>query len=149
MISQTNTAHLVKMLPAVSAEDAMVNAASSTAVLVIEADMPESPFLPSKFADYAVTGRPIIAVTPRISPIRDYLDRCGGGCAVVHNRGEIVAAIRDAFVEKDSACSPHDPSGNNQLAEFFIPKHIADQYMQMMQDVISGFHSPSHARREK
>jgi len=141
--------HFVKVLPAVSSEQAMMIARSSTAVLVIEANMPQSPFLPSKFVDYAGSGRPIIAVTPRISPIRDYLERFGGGCAVIHDRAEIAAAIRDAFVEKDSACSPLAPSGNSKLSDLFIPKHIANQYMEMMQGVLSSVDNASHVRREK
>jgi hypothetical protein len=71
----------------------MAIANRAVALLVLEADMPESPFLPSKFADYARVGRPIIAVTPNRSPIRQYLNQYGGGCAVTHDRQEISRAI--------------------------------------------------------
>jgi len=71
--------------------------AQSTALLVIEAELPYSPFLPSKFADYACSGRPIIALTPSKSSIRDYLTKFGGGYPVAHDKKEIADAIYGVF----------------------------------------------------
>ena len=36
----------------------------SDCLFIIDADIPESPFLPSKFADYLMTDRPVFALTP-------------------------------------------------------------------------------------
>ena len=49
----------------------------SACLLVVEAEMDKSYFLPSKFADYCLTGIPILAVTPAASSIRDYLEEFG------------------------------------------------------------------------
>lgn len=64
-----------------------------SALLVIEADMPYSPFLPSKFADYATSGKPIISLSPKMSPISSYINQFGGGIVCSFNSLEIKKAI--------------------------------------------------------
>ena len=56
--------------------------AASSVLLVIEAPCEEGIFLPSKVADYAQVGRPILAVSPRNGAMRDLLSTDGGGLAV-------------------------------------------------------------------
>jgi len=53
--------------------------AAANILVLIEADCPEGIFLPSKLVDYAQAGRPILAISPRVGTVRDFLDACGGG----------------------------------------------------------------------
>ncbi len=49
----------------------------SDCLIVIDADMPGSPFLPSKVVDYTGSGSKIIGITPTNSPTAQFLDRLG------------------------------------------------------------------------
>lgn len=91
-------------------------------LMVIEADMDESPFLASKFADYAMLDKPILAISPR-GPIRDFLERDGGGVAVGHEADEIYAAMRSIIGQTDIC------SGSRKLAAQFGAAQIAKHYI--------------------
>ena len=69
----------------------------ASAVVVFEADMKISPFMPSKFADYASLKKPILAVTPQTSLIRDYIEKYNAGITVNHDRNEIVNGLINIF----------------------------------------------------
>jgi hypothetical protein len=116
----------------VSQKDAMAIANRAIALLVLEADMPESPFLPSKFADYALVGRPIIAVTPKRSPIRQYLSRYGGGYAVSHDGKEISDAIKMVLM-KDTDQLIH----KNTLSNRFTSRSIGLRYKDMFENILA------------
>jgi glycosyltransferase involved in cell wall biosynthesis len=75
--------------------------ASSFALLLVEGNMRVSPFLPTKFCEYAASGRPIIAVTPEVSAVRDYMKKFSIGFAVENNRDAIKTAIRSVFCSTD------------------------------------------------
>ena len=65
------------------------------AVLVlIEARMKEGIFFPSKLTDYAQTGRPVLAVSPRSGFVSCAINKFGGGLAVDNDS---VEAIKDAL----------------------------------------------------
>ncbi len=52
---------------------ALALASRAAAALLIEAGDPESPFFPAKLADYIALGRPVVALTPTRSVVRDLL----------------------------------------------------------------------------
>jgi len=106
-------------------------AAAAHALLVLEADMAESPFLPRKFADYAATGRPIIAITPPASAIRDYMRRHGGGVAAAHNPQEIAAAIRAVFANGPARHEDKPDGGAGGLAAVFSATAVGAQYVEL------------------
>lgn len=87
----------VSFMEYVCPDEASRIAQRSQALLVVEADMQLSPFLPSKFVNYSFAMRPILAITPKRSAIRDYLTTFGGGIAVSHDADEIADAIGRIF----------------------------------------------------
>jgi len=104
--------------------------------LLVEADMPASPFVPSKLADYVCSGVPVLAITPETGATRDYLrDHPGAGIAVGHNRGQIAEALSRIFGISATA-RPFRP--DSSLAENFSAEHIADQYIRMFEAVVGG-----------
>ncbi len=124
---------VVRFEPPVAPDEAARRTASSGAVLVLEADMAESPFLPSKFADASRLGRPILAVTPRVSPVREYLSRHGGGLAVGHDRAAIADALGRLFAPVDRG----QPFLPGSLAQAFLPEVVAQAYRQAFERVLA------------
>jgi len=49
------------------------------ATLLIEADLDDGIFLPSKLVEYVQCGRPTIAIGPRKGTVNDLITQCGGG----------------------------------------------------------------------
>lgn len=128
----------VRIMPQVSPEKAVDLTRRAKALLVIEADMPMSPFLPSKFADYASTHRKIIAITPRVSAIRDYLAEYGGGAAVGYSATEVASAIRDAFLAETGHGEMPEQSQTGGLARVFSAETVGKAYAQMLQSVVNS-----------
>jgi hypothetical protein len=62
---------LVGFEPAVAFENALVRMARATALLLVEAPLAEGIFLPSKFADYAVSRKPLLLFSPEAGTIAD------------------------------------------------------------------------------
>lgn len=130
LVEKMGMKNMVNYLGSVSHKDAMAIAKRAAALVVIEADMSESPYLPSKFADYARVGRPIIAVTPKRSPIREYLSQYGGGYAVSHDKKEISDAIK-MVLSKDAARLIH----RSNLANQFTSKSVGHKYNNMFDKI--------------
>jgi glycosyltransferase involved in cell wall biosynthesis len=74
--------------------EALARLEQSDVLLVIEAPCEEGIFLPSKVADYACTGRPILAVSPARGTLQDLLSAYGGGiCASNRSVEEVCRAL--------------------------------------------------------
>ena len=115
----------VQLLGSISHPRALDAIGRAGALLLIEAKMPYSPFLPSKFPDYVCSNRPILAVTPTRGAISDYLQSQACGLAVSHDRNEIAGGLRRLLTR-----GPGD-EGTNSLAEAFSPQRIGTQYMDL------------------
>jgi len=79
---QAGAEHLLDVQPPRPYEDMPQHLARSTVLAVIEPELEEGIFLPSKVIDYAQIGRPILAVSPRTGTLNDLLNEHGGGLAV-------------------------------------------------------------------
>jgi glycosyltransferase involved in cell wall biosynthesis len=120
---------LVEFLGEVDATVAQEISRAAGTLVVIEAEMDESPFLASKFADYAMLGKPILAIGPQ-GPIRDLLTDCGGGIAVGHD----VAAIRTAM--EALAAPDRFRYDSATLAAHFSPARVARRYLGIFREII-------------
>jgi glycosyltransferase involved in cell wall biosynthesis len=65
----------------------------ATVCLLVEGEMPEGIFLPSKFPDYIQSDRPVIALSPRNGTIADLAQFSGVTRVSVHETEEIESAI--------------------------------------------------------
>lgn len=104
-------------------------------LLLLEADAPESVFLPSKLVDYAESGTPILALTPRESTVRDHLRECGGGAAV---EGDDVDGIARALLrsyEEWRSGAPGERATAEALHARFRPREIVDLYAALFRDL--------------
>lgn len=138
LIQQEDMEDLVECVGYLPAARAQEIASCSHALLVVEADMKVSPFLPSKFADYTMMARPIIAITPPVGTIRDYLEEYDGGWAVTHNAEQIADVIRKAFNEKTVRQSRSRFIAGSPLSSIFRDKNVARLYIDMFENVLRG-----------
>lgn len=102
---------------------------------IIEAPMKEGVFLPSKFVDYAQTGRPILAVSPTVGTLVDLLTEHGGGIAV---DGQSSAAIADGIqllFDSWKAGTLQESHGSQRLVKLFRKEHVIGLY----EDLLSRF----------
>jgi glycosyltransferase involved in cell wall biosynthesis len=136
MVKRIGVENLVRIIGQVTPERAAEIMLTAQALLVVEADMPISPFLPSKFADYTHAKRPIIAITPPVSTIRDYLGKYGGGKAVSHNTTEIAGAICDVFSEKGCFGKESKSLQKEQLSSTFSSDVVGAAYTKMFESVV-------------
>lgn len=67
----------VKLIPPVSYKESLRYMKLSDCLIVLDLNIPQSPFLPSKVVDYAGSGNIILGITPAESPTRDFLDNLG------------------------------------------------------------------------
>ncbi len=124
---------MVRIMDEVPPAEALSIMGASGALLVMESQMEFSPFLPSKFADYAHSGKPILAITPKVSAVRDYLEKFGGGIAVDHNRKQIREALISIFSDRDRK-KELARAGRQNLAPEFSALTIARQYKVMIEE---------------
>jgi len=121
----------VRIMDQMPHSDASWIMAAASALVVLEADMRVSPFLPSKFADYAVSGKYIIAVTPETSIIREYLNGSNVGIAVRHDRNEIAEGIINIFNRETNSDLP-----KSNFAELFSLQSVGREYSRMIMDAV-------------
>lgn len=77
MVTDYDLTDQVEIISAVSYKKSLEFMKKSDCLLVIDADIANSPFLPSKVIDYAGSGTPILGITPVGSPTDDFLSRLG------------------------------------------------------------------------
>lgn len=135
LIKKYGIESIVQTKPQVSHQEALDMISKAGAVLILEADMAFSHALPSKFAEAAFSGTPILAVTPRKSAVRDYMKKYGGGFAAFHSGENILKGLNHIFTM--------NPEGFKQLreeqtrlAEEFSFKKIGDSYMEVFRHII-------------
>ncbi len=123
----------IRMVGRVSHDEALSYALEAHCLLVCEADMEMSPFLPSKFADYAMVGRPILALTPLVSAMRDYLTKYGGGLPVGFSQDEIEKKLQYIFKEQNDA---NGFSNSVDLKHVFSAKVVGERYKEMFESLV-------------
>lgn len=84
---------VVSFLPDLRPREAWDWLRGAHALLLIEAGMAEGIFFPSKLADYLAAGRPILALSPRVGVVADWLGRGGGIVADPGAAAEIAGAL--------------------------------------------------------
>lgn len=113
----------IKLTKRMPINECLAECARSSAVLIVEADMNGSPFLPSKVADYSSLGVPVLAVTNEDSAL---VRVCGGSVGfewVSHERGGVrdscMSLIRASSTEAFAAPSfGSDAVASRLIGEF-------------------------------
>ena len=71
LIEQLGLGSNVTHVGQVSYQESLRHIASASACILVEAEMPEGVYLPSKLADYLVARKPVLALSPRVGTIAD------------------------------------------------------------------------------
>ena len=95
-------------------------------ILIIEADMEISPFLPSKFAEAVSLQRPIIAITPKVSEIRDYLNTVDGA-AVLNNEEAIYHGLKEVIKKTQI-----------KESDFFDAQNVVKKYLDIINETLES-----------
>jgi len=77
LIRKYNLEKIVEVLPVMNYNDSLGAMVQSDCLLVIDSDIPGSPFLPSKLIDYIGSGKTIVGITPPDSPTHRVLLKLG------------------------------------------------------------------------
>ena len=113
-----------------------INYQNQAAVLVmIEAPCEEGIFLPSKFMDYIQTGKPILAVSPKIGVINDILTHHGGGIVADVNSPEAVAKALKILYEHWEAGTLDQAYGSDRLFPLFDEEHVLGKYLRIINNI--------------
>lgn len=136
LMTKAGLGQISETKPQVSHNHALDIVSEAGAVLILEADMTYSHALPSKFAEAAFSGTPILAVTPAKSAVREYLNTYGGGVAATHSAEDIIRALREVF---NSTPEDLNKMQNEQkaLAENFSFDEVGKNYMDAFKRIIA------------
>ena len=93
----TNSRSMAEFRPRADHGFVAQRVASARVLLIVEADSVLSPFVPSKLADYMLTGRPIVAISPLGSALRRFAQGFAGLFFAEHDAEQVHQAVRSAW----------------------------------------------------
>jgi hypothetical protein len=117
-------------------EESLRHVQSASVCVLVEADIAEGIFLPSKLVDYISAQKPVLALSPRIGEIADLVP--GGGITRVDAAD--APGIRDAIrgLHQDfrkGTLALRSPSGAQ--VDQFRPELVANQFLQTVRELIA------------
>jgi glycosyltransferase involved in cell wall biosynthesis len=105
-------------------------------LVVIEADMQESIFLPSKVADYASLNIPILAISSLNSCLSNLLNDYGGG---VFANGRSIPMIEEVvltmYTHWEKGCLNRQYHSRN-LSDYFSPENVMNLYGKIFNELV-------------
>ena len=130
--SLENNVHFIGSLPYMDALDKM---SQYNVLIIIEADLKDGIFLPSKITDYSQLGIPVFAITPKESCINKLIDNYGGGeCADCTSVDSICDSMQKLYdnLKTDHSMKKYDAT---QLYACFKPDNIIEKYKILFKDL--------------
>lgn len=106
-------------------------------LFIIDADLPQSPFLPSKFADYLMTDRPIFALTPDDSYTHRVIQRMSYLTAPPNNADRIQTLLTELIEQKKQGMLEASPQHIQTRAECG-PEAIGRLYDKLFNDLLAA-----------
>lgn len=101
---------------------------ASNALLLIEARMKSYPFLPSKLADYASTGLPIVAITGESSPTAKLVREHSAGLIAHHDPQSIYMSLL-------SLEASYKELSSRSLSTLFDAENVVTKYYEIIDDL--------------
>jgi hypothetical protein len=121
---------IVEVLPVMNYNDSLGAMVQSDCLLVIDSDIPGSPFLPSKLIDYIGSGKTIVGITPPDSPTHRVLQELGAR-SFQHRQAAEIADYLEALVFR------HDlPRLNAEYAQTFDVSSTTQQLITVFKRVV-------------
>jgi len=124
---------IVVCRPSVSYSESLSLMYDADVLLLIEADVSNNLFLPSKLSDYIGAGSPIVGIVPD-GAAHDVVCQLGGWVASPHEPKSIVSAMTAAINEALSGRAP-DAWSNVDIKTQFSSGHIAREYATILSEI--------------
>lgn len=105
--------------------DSLKAMSGSDILLIIEAQLKEGIFLPSKLSDYVQTGHHILALSPKTGAVNDVLSNGGGTVVDPGASADEIASLLGELYEGSKAGRL---SSSERLFEYFCPDKIISLY---------------------
>ncbi len=118
--SQNRVDHRVEYKGWYDKEDLILATANVNFYLLIEANMDYYPFLPSKIADYASTGKPILAITGAGSASYRLIETYKAGLACSHSVYDILKALNKIETEIFEGGNLYNEFSEDIVSEKFL-----------------------------
>ena len=116
-------------------EETQLKAAASNVLFVIEAPCEEGIFFPSKFVDFIQTGRPILAISPKVGTLNDLLSAHGGGIAADCCSPVAVADALNALYREWRDGNIDDKYGSERLFNMFSEDHAIQNLYEILEQL--------------
>ncbi len=124
---------LVSVHPPVSYEESISYMNQADGLVLIEGEFDEGVFLPSKFCDYAASGRPVLMYSPEVGTVSDIV----GGPHHPGFMGQTVEGAAVIITRFLDACSAgRDLSAYSVPAEDFLPDRIAARFLEAVRRIL-------------
>jgi glycosyltransferase involved in cell wall biosynthesis len=104
LAEELGVADQIRIGGTVSYEKSLASIAGAAVCVLVEGNLREGIFLPSKLCDYIAAGKPVVAFSPEVGTVNDFAKK--GGIFRVAPRDSAAAAavfarLFDAFIEKN------------------------------------------------
>ena len=129
IIKQLGLNDVVRSVGWVSYEQSLLYINSASVCILIEGNMKEGIFFPSKFVDYIVARKPVIALSPSIGVIADMVPTKGLVRADTDDHDAVAKALGD-FYKHFRDGSLGDVSPSEEFVRQFEPQTVAKQFLE-------------------
>jgi len=110
-----------------SFEDSLRHIAAADVCVLVEEDMPEGIYLPSKLADYVAADRHVLALSPKLGTVADLTPDTGLTRVDVHDDGAIARAIGALYTSASTGrLDARRPS--QELRRMFSPEDVTTRF---------------------
>ena len=127
---------VVRSTGCVDYQESLRQISSASVCVLVEADLEEGIFLPSKLADYVSARKPILALSPRIGTVAD-LAHCGGIVRVGQGNSDAIKTALTSFYLDFRRGTLNVRAPSDDLARIFDRRKIAGQFLQILEKACS------------
>jgi glycosyltransferase involved in cell wall biosynthesis len=136
LIQRLGLAAHVENVGAVSYEESLAYIAKASACVLIEANMPEGVYLPSKLADYLVAGKPVLALSPNNGTVAD-LAAEGGIHQVAPADAKAAAAALVKIYQAHNSGRLGEVSPPPALARSFSREAVGRKFLDLAESIVA------------
>lgn len=116
LVKKYGLEEIAEIIPMVGFRESLRIMKDSDCLVVIDADIPASPFLPSKLIDYIGSGRRIIAITPQRSATRRVMANAGWPCFNYSQKEKLARALSRLISGKDESSFDRQYAGRFEVS---------------------------------
>jgi hypothetical protein len=133
LAAELDVEQLVESTDRVSYEESLRHIASARVTVLIEADVREGIYFPSKLADYLAARKPVLALSPRVGTAADMPADSGVVRVDVNDDDTIYKVLQELYEDfAQGALDGRRPSGG--FSEQFTPQSVARTFVESLEN---------------